>query len=389
MRRLHAWPVLSLLSLWRCPPAWSGPTIIAPTRRCLSPTRRLQGWTVAQPQDASDRGPWWSIYHDPELDRLERQVEISNQTVKQFEAEYRNAVALVREARASLFPTVDHHSGRDAQLGTGRRRPSCSSFAARCGGGGGAPRTQYSIEGAIDWTPDVWGKVRRQVESQVAAAQVSAADLANAKLSAQMTLAADYFDLRAEDSLERTAAPDRRRVSASVRYREQPVSRRHQLVGGCGDRAGATGRRARAACRRRRAAGDLRACHRRADRPSARRPDDPACAADLASAGAAAGPAVHVAATPSRYRRGGTADAGGERADRRAGGGVLSGYQPVHARRFRRQPAVAVVHRRPIACGRSVRRPARRCSRAVRAPPRWRRRAPPTIRASPIIARWC
>jgi NodT family efflux transporter outer membrane factor (OMF) lipoprotein len=70
------------------------------------------------------------------------------------------------------------------------------------GGGSGAPRTQYSVEGTIDWSPDVWGRVRRQVESQVALAQVSAADLANAKLSAQMTLATDYFDLRAEDSLE-------------------------------------------------------------------------------------------------------------------------------------------------------------------------------------------
>jgi NodT family efflux transporter outer membrane factor (OMF) lipoprotein len=61
--------------------------------------------------------------------------------------------------------------------------------------------TQYSIEGTIDWTPDLWGHIRRQVESQLAAAQVSAADLDNARLSAQMTLAVDYFDMRAEDSL--------------------------------------------------------------------------------------------------------------------------------------------------------------------------------------------
>jgi NodT family efflux transporter outer membrane factor (OMF) lipoprotein len=161
--------------------------------------KELQGWTVAQPQDAADRGVWWSIYHDPELDRLEREVEVSNQTVKQFEAEYRNAVALVAQARASLFPTVTFTPSvtRGAGLGGG------GSGASSAGGGGGsAPRTQYSVEGAIDWTPDIWGKVRRQVESQVALAQVNDADLANAKLSAQMTLAVDYFDLRAEDSLE-------------------------------------------------------------------------------------------------------------------------------------------------------------------------------------------
>jgi len=163
--------------------------------------KETKGWTVAQPQDASDRGPWWSIYHDPELDQLERQVETSNQTVKQFEAEYQNAVALVREARASLFPTATINPGVTRSSGSGGG--GTGSIFGGSGGGrsGGAPVTQYSIEGTVDWSPDVWGKVRRQVESQVALAQVNAADLANAKLSAQMTLATDYFDLRAEDSL--------------------------------------------------------------------------------------------------------------------------------------------------------------------------------------------
>jgi len=170
---------------------------------------------VAQPQDATDRGPWWSIYHDQELDALERQVEVSNQTVAQFEAEYRNAVALVQEARASLFPTVgltgNVTRGSGSGGGGGSRvtagsssTPLVSTGASSGAGlsaGGGVPHTIYSLEGTIDWTPDLWGRIRRQVESQVAAAQVSAADLANAKLSAQMTLATDYFDLRAEDSL--------------------------------------------------------------------------------------------------------------------------------------------------------------------------------------------
>jgi NodT family efflux transporter outer membrane factor (OMF) lipoprotein len=165
--------------------------------------KEMKGWTVAQPRDASDRGPWWSIYHDPELDQLERQVEISNQTVKQFEAEYRDAEALVREARASLFPTATITPGVTRSSGSGGGGGSFAGGggSGRGGGSGSAPVTQYSIEGAVDWSPDVWGKVRRQVESQVALAQVDAADLANAKLSAQMTLATDYFDLRAEDSL--------------------------------------------------------------------------------------------------------------------------------------------------------------------------------------------
>lgn len=208
LRRPRLVPLLLALGLSAC---MVGPDYHRADAPVPVAYKELQGWTVAQPQDAADRGAWWSIYHDPELDALERQVEVSNQTVKQFEAQYRNAVALVQEARASLFPTVGVTAGVTRSSGGGSGGGTSSSSTSgvgttstgstRSSGGGGAPRTQYSVEGTIDWTPDVWGRVRRQVESQVAGAQVSAADLANAKLSAQMTLATDYFNLRAEDSL--------------------------------------------------------------------------------------------------------------------------------------------------------------------------------------------
>ena len=164
---------------------------------------RLQGAAGLDdgaPQDAADRGAWWSVYHDPELDRLASQVDVSNQTIKQFEASYRNAQALVQEAQASLFPvaTVSGTATRGSGLG-GNKSSSTSSGSLL--GGGGAPHTQYTVEGTISWDLDVWGRIRRQIESQKAAAQVSEADLANARLSAQATLATDYFDLRAEDSL--------------------------------------------------------------------------------------------------------------------------------------------------------------------------------------------
>jgi NodT family efflux transporter outer membrane factor (OMF) lipoprotein len=162
--------------------------------------KELRGWKPSEPRDDVDKGAWWSVYNDPELDRLERMVEVSNQTVKQFEAQYRNAVALVAEARAGLFPTVGLSSSvtRSSSGGGGGRGGSGGGSSS----GGGGPVTQYSLEGSVTWDLDVWGKIRRQIESNVAGAQVSAADLANAKLSAQGTLAADYFDLRAEDSLE-------------------------------------------------------------------------------------------------------------------------------------------------------------------------------------------
>ena len=181
--------------------------------------------------DAADQGAWWSIYHDPELDRLERMVEVSNQTVKQFEAQYRNAVALVQEARASLFPTVGltptvTRSGSGGGSGGGRTFVSPSGSSAAAAGA----TARNTVSGTVTWDLDVWGRVRRQVESSAAAAQVSAADLANAKLSAQVTLATDYFDLRAEDSLadllrETVAAYQRALKISENQYRAGTTSR--------------------------------------------------------------------------------------------------------------------------------------------------------------------
>jgi NodT family efflux transporter outer membrane factor (OMF) lipoprotein len=185
--------------------------------------KELRGWKLGQPQDDADKGDWWSVYHDPELDRLERMVELTNQTVKSFEAQYRNAVALVAEAQASLFPTVGL-TGGVTRSRSGGRGSSGLTTGATGGGGHGGPQTQYTATGNAAWDLDVWGRVRRQVESNVAGAQVSAADLANAKLSAQATLATDYFDLRAEDALEQllreTAAAYRRALEiAENQYR--------------------------------------------------------------------------------------------------------------------------------------------------------------------------
>jgi NodT family efflux transporter outer membrane factor (OMF) lipoprotein len=162
--------------------------------------KELAGWTIAKPQDGIPRGQWWAIYHDPLLDSLESQVNISNQTVKEFEAAYENAVALVREAQSGLYPTL----GLDTSVtrsGSGGGTSGTSLSSSGLGSGrGGRDTTNSTLEGTADWTPDLWGKIRREVESQASAAQVSAADLANAELSAQATLATDYYDLRAEDS---------------------------------------------------------------------------------------------------------------------------------------------------------------------------------------------
>lgn len=145
------------------------------------------GWTAAKPADASAKGQWWDIYHDPLLDRLERSIVVSNQTVRQFAAIYREAQASVDIARSALFPVLEANaSDVRTQLGGGKTSPAA---------------TKYTLEGTASWDLDVWGRIRRQVESNVAAAQVNAADLANAALSAQASLATDYFELRSQDAL--------------------------------------------------------------------------------------------------------------------------------------------------------------------------------------------
>jgi NodT family efflux transporter outer membrane factor (OMF) lipoprotein len=149
-------------------------------------------WTPISPRDEIDRGAWWSVYKDAELDRLERQVNLSNQNVKAYEAQYAEALALVREARSALFPSI----------GMGASKTRSLSPATTPGVPASGPVSSYELDGTAAWTIDVWGAIRRQLESQKASAQVSAANLANAQLVAQATLAADYFYLRAADSLE-------------------------------------------------------------------------------------------------------------------------------------------------------------------------------------------
>jgi NodT family efflux transporter outer membrane factor (OMF) lipoprotein len=147
--------------------------------------RAPAGWKVATPKDDADRGKWWSVYHDPLLDRLEAAVDIDNQNLKAYEAAYRRAQAVVDEARSGLFPALF-------------LTPAASRSRAS-----NVTKTTYSLEASASWDLDVWGKVRRQVESDSAAAQASAADLASIRLSAHAELATDYFELRYQDSLRR------------------------------------------------------------------------------------------------------------------------------------------------------------------------------------------
>jgi NodT family efflux transporter outer membrane factor (OMF) lipoprotein len=147
----------------------------------------------AQPRDAIDRGPWWTMYGDATLDRLSAQIDISNQTLMQAEAAYRQARALVRQDASGLYPTVSGNAGftqSGSASGSGR---STQGGVVSTGGGS---LSQFTMGPSLTWELDLWGRIRRQIESDSAAAQASAADLANARLSAQANVAINYFSMR-------------------------------------------------------------------------------------------------------------------------------------------------------------------------------------------------
>jgi len=196
-------PLLAGVALITLAACTVGPDYEKPAAPVSAAYKEVDGWKPATPKQAASGEPWWSIFNDPVLDGLEHQIDISNQTLKANEAAYREAQAIVAEAQAGFFPTFDltgsatRSGGGGGGGGGGSIRGSNSSLR----GGGGFASNSYAVSAEASWAPDIWGSVRRTVESDVANAQASAADLAAARLSAQATLAADYFQLRIEDEL--------------------------------------------------------------------------------------------------------------------------------------------------------------------------------------------
>jgi len=165
---------------------------------------------------------WWEMFGDAELNALEEQVDLSNQNVAQAEARYRQARALVVSARAAFYPTVT--------LGVGITRAENSPTISPGPVKDTTPFTEHSLPIDVSWEIDVWGRIRRTVESGEANAQASAADLEAAKLSARAQLAQAYFLLRTVDAqkqlLDATVAAYQKSLELTTnRYNSGVVSR--------------------------------------------------------------------------------------------------------------------------------------------------------------------
>ena len=195
MRRMKPWVAAALagaLGLAGCTPGpkYKQPAAVVPPAFKEQPPadfKEAQGWKQAQPNDGQLKGKWWEIYNDPELNALEEQVAIDNQNVLQAEAQYREAVAAVKIVRSGLYPTVS----TAPSITESRSSPNVGALPGM--------RSSFSLPISASWEPDLWGNIRRSVTAAAAQAQVSAADLENARLLYQSELAQDYFVLHGLD----------------------------------------------------------------------------------------------------------------------------------------------------------------------------------------------
>ena len=232
-----------VLSLSGCAigPRYETPTATNPG--AFKEAAAAAGWLPAAPADALDRGEWWKLFNDANLDELAARVQVSNQNIAAAVGNYAQAQALVREQRAALFPQVSVD-------GSGRR-----SGALRSGSSGTTPTNAFSATLGVDWAPDVWGRLRQAVTSAQAGAQASEADLALARLSAIGNLATNYFSLRETDAeivlLDETIAGYERayeitnnRYRAGVSAQTDVLQAQTQLLSTRADRVSLTRNRA-------------------------------------------------------------------------------------------------------------------------------------------------
>ncbi|MGD0403690.1 MAG: efflux transporter outer membrane subunit [Candidatus Acidiferrales bacterium] len=203
-RQLLACALSGALLLSGCTvgPKYHRPSVTTPEAfKELTPAdyQTTDGWKVAQPRDAALKGKWWEIFNDPQLNALEEQVNVSNQTIASAFAAFLVARAMVREARSQYFPTVTVGAGI-----TNQRQPTLGSQSGTGTGTTSSPQsfTEYSLPFDATWTPDLFGRVRNTVRASANAAQASAADLANTRLTVQAEVAVDYFSIRGQDALK-------------------------------------------------------------------------------------------------------------------------------------------------------------------------------------------
>ena len=183
------WMAVSLAPLF-CAGCTIGSQYTRPPAPAPAALKELAGndqWKMATPSDDLPKGKWWEVFGDSQLNALEELVGTNNLNLRQAEAQFREARAAVIGSRANAYPTI----GVTPAI-------TQTSVGANTGRGSGS-NVSFAVPADVTWEPDLWGRVRLQVDRAVTSAQASAADLENVRLSEQALLAVDYFSLAAQD----------------------------------------------------------------------------------------------------------------------------------------------------------------------------------------------
>ncbi len=220
------WLLPAVLALILAPRCTVGPNYVRPSAPPSAAFKEMDGWTRAVPADEMLRGKWWEVFNDPALNKLEEQVDISNQNILAAEAQFRQAEALVKVARSAYFPTASISPSVSRSYQVQANSSSGTSTAT--------PVTLTTLPVNASWEIDLWGKVRRQVEASRASAQASAADIENVRLASQAQLAQDYFQLRSLDAqsllLDQTVQAYKKTLTLTQNKYESGVASRGDVL---------------------------------------------------------------------------------------------------------------------------------------------------------------
>jgi NodT family efflux transporter outer membrane factor (OMF) lipoprotein len=177
----------------------AGCTVGPKYQRASAPTAAKwdvsEPWRPSDPKDAVPKGEWWAVFHDDDLNALEKDAIAANQTLQAAIGNYNQARSAAAIQIATLFPTFG-----TAPTASRQRYPSDRPTQGALVPLQTVTQNAYTLPFTVNYEVDLFGKRRRTIEAAEASYQASAADLENVRLVITAELAGDYFTLRQLDS---------------------------------------------------------------------------------------------------------------------------------------------------------------------------------------------
>ncbi len=204
----------------------------------VAPVPAAAEWKIADPQDAMLHGKWWEIFNNPDLNALEDKLNIDNQTIRQYFANFMTARALIGEARSQLYPTLSagpSYSRSETSANTSNATGVTTGTIGIVTTTSGNRQTGITeLPLTASWEPDLFGRIRNTIRADQYNAQVSAADLENERLAEQAALAQYFFEIRGQDALEKiytdTVAADQETLTLTTNLYETGVDNEISVV---------------------------------------------------------------------------------------------------------------------------------------------------------------